>query len=88
MEYINKVELQGIVGSIYPGSFSLLTNEVYDKEQLIEPTWHHIRYANTSDLKKMDAIHVIGKLKVQEYVNSNGVTIRTPVVIATKLKHV
>ena len=89
--YINKVELQGVVGSIQENSFSLLTIETFkssDGNIITQNTWHNIRCADTSNLMKMDMVHIIGRIKAEKYINSNGETVSLPVVIATEINHV
>lgn len=66
MQYINKVELQRIVGSITNSSFTLLIVDTFkssDNSAFCMNTWHNILCADTSDILKQDVVHIIGRIK-------------------------
>lgn len=89
--YINKVELQGVVGSTTNSGFTLLTVDTFklsDGSAFCMNTWHNVLYADTSNILKQDVVHIIGRMKTQSYTNSDGETISLSVVIATEIEHV
>ena len=77
MDYINKVELQGVIGRVKYTSqfidFSLCTSDV--NGSLIETTWHHVK-ALSKNVKGFSEIgrfaHVIGKIKISKYCDNEG----------------
>ena len=84
MESINKVELQGRVGSVRSGSgvtrFTLATNEVYndrDGSQIIETTWHTCQVpekAVSEPIEKGDWVAVFGRIRNCKYTGVDGST--------------
>lgn len=85
MEYLNKVELCGVVGSIrtmpigdtFITRFAVATDCTYeDKSQgfVVETTWHNCTSfdASAKDLQRGDKVHVLGRIRRNEYVNSVG----------------
>lgn len=85
MEFLNKVELKGIIGSIKPTVVSD-TNIIYftvctqyfhkDKNGsiIIEDTWHQCSYSTKNDFpfKKGDTIHLVGRIKQSRYMDSSS----------------
>lgn len=79
MKSINKVELQGRVGSVRDGMgwvpFTLCTEEVFmDKsgDAIIETTWHVCRVAEKAysvPLQKGDVVNVIGHIRNYKYLD-------------------
>ena len=89
MEQLNRIELIGIVGSVYVkdfgntkcANFSVATNYCFkDREgcPVIETTWHRViaweggPIRNLERLQKGSHVHVIGRLRMQRYMCSNG----------------
>ena len=82
MESINKVELQGRVGSVRNGSgvtrFTLATNEVYNDRngsQIIETTWHTCQVpekAVSERIEKGDWVAVFGRIRNYRYTDADG----------------
>ena len=89
MEQLNKVEIRGIIGSVYVkefgnakvANFSVATESCYtsrDGSKVIEVTWHRVvaweggQIQDLSLLKKGSAVHVIGRLRMQKYMGSDG----------------
>ena len=82
MESINKVELQGRVGSVRNGSwvtrFTLATNEVYNDRngsQIIETTWHTCQVpekAVSEPIEKGDIVRVLGRIRNCKYTGADG----------------
>ena len=107
MEYsqnINRVELQGIVGTskvISIGNkkavrFSLATNYAYkDKEgyPVIETTWHACsvwaeREADLTMYRKGTPLHIEGRIRNIRYTDASGCERTTLEVVATKIERV
>ena len=85
MEYLNKVELQGVIGSIKPTVvsdtniiyFTVCTQYTYNDKGgnvVIETTWHQCSYSTKNDFpfKKGDTIHLLGRIKQSRYMDSSG----------------
>lgn len=89
MEQYNKIEIRGIVGSVYVKDFgntkvanmSVATNVSYQTQDggvCIETTWHRVTAWENKDLKNLDklqkgcGVHIIGRLRQQKYVASDG----------------
>ena len=83
MEYLNKVILQGVVGSVNYSKvadklhivFSLCTEYAYkaDGNAFIDVTWHRcVLLNNQIDIQKGDKLRVEGRLKQTKYVDSSG----------------
>ena len=103
-QYINRVELQGIVGTskvICIGNkkavrFSLATNYAYkDKEgyPVIETTWHSCSaWAEKEDdltkYRKGTPLHIEGRIRNIRYTDANGCERTTLEVVATKIERV
>lgn len=88
MEYINRIELQGEIGTIrvqevnglYVANFSLVT-EFLSKvgvNAVCETTWHNVVAWETAIipdphlLKKGDKVRVVGRLRTQKYISAEG----------------
>ena len=83
MEFLNRVELRGIVGSVNVTEvggetavrFSVATDHSYkgrNGELIIETTWHNCTaWSSTAPectkLKKMDTIHLKGRIRATNY---------------------
>lgn len=73
MEYINKIELVGKVGSVHTTkvadkditTITLMTQEVYkaNDEVVVECCWHKIVFFGKVELAKGDSARVVGRLK-------------------------
>ena len=103
-QYINRVELQGIVGTskvISIGDkkvvrFSLATNYAYkDKEgyPVIETTWHACsvwaeREADLTMYRKGAPLHIEGRIRNIRYTDASGCERTTQEVVATKIERV
>ncbi len=103
-QYINRVELQGIVGTskvISIGDkkvvrFSLATNYAYkDKEgyPVIETTWHTCsvwaeREADLTMYRKGAPLHIEGRIRNIRYTDASGCERTTLEVVATKIERV
>ena len=103
-QYINRVELQGIVGTskvISIGDkkvvrFSLATNYAYkDKEgyPVIETTWHaRSAWAEKEDdltmYRKGTPLHIEGRIRNIRYTDASGCERTTLEVVATKIERV
>lgn len=85
MDFINKVEIKGIVGSVKQSlvghymavRFSVCTNHIYskDSEGIIETTWfpcYAVDIKNMEKVEKGKLVHVTGRLKSTRYVNNEG----------------
>ena len=84
MEQLNRIELRGIVGSVYVKdfgnekvtNFNVATNYAYKMEDgtpVIETTWHRIIAWNcTESISKGDMVHVLGRLRASHYVDDTG----------------
>ena len=75
-------------------NFSLATNYAYksqDGESIIETTWHNVvawerkEMPDFRQIKKGTVVHVLGRLKVHKYINSDGVEKTAFEVLASKL---
>jgi len=88
MEFINKLELQGIVGvcDVYEvgpdkcARFSVCTNNVYnaaDGTPVIDTTWHNCtawgsETPECKNLKKGDIVHLTGRLRRFTFTMADG----------------
>ena len=103
-QYINRVELQGIVGTSRVSnlgeknavSFSLATNYAFkDKEgcHVIETTWHNCTFFadKEDDLSIYDKgtpLHIEGRLRNLRYTDACGCERTTIEVVASKVRRV
>lgn len=83
MEYINKIELQGVVGSVKAYRAGLLTQHISLCTEIvherveggvwIETTWHNVlAYGSEVEVKKGDRINVVGRLRTAKYTGADG----------------
>ena len=87
MEFLNKVELKGIVGRVSELNvqdqcetrFSIVTQYAYineDGEQAIETTWFGCVYLAPKESKPSisngDKVHIIGRVRVLRYSADDG----------------
>ena len=84
MEQLNRIEIRGIVGSVYVKDFgntkvanlSVATNHCYttqDGSMCIETTWHRVTAWDVKEqIQKGCGVHVIGRLRQQKYVAADG----------------
>lgn len=97
MEFLNKVELKGLVGAISTrpvcdvlySNFSLMTETGYNSKDgscVIECCWFKVIAFNAPEIKKGDAVHVIGRLRQVRYCNSQGVEISAFEVVAKSVE--
>ena len=103
MEHLNKVEIRGIIGSVYVkefgnakvANFSVATDHCYtsqDGSKVIEVTWHRViawegdQIKDLSLLKKGSGVHVIGRLRMQKYMGSDGCERSTYEILANSVE--
>lgn len=97
MDYINKIELQGRVGSVRTNQvqgmtvqcFSLLTeymNKLKDNSYVCESTWHQVVAWDKTQVEKGDTVKVVGRLRQQKYTAADGTERVYYEVIASELK--
>lgn len=99
MESINKVEIQGYVGSVKESSisydkvynFSVCTCECGTSSNgdiFITNTWHYVRALGkvvNGDITKGCTVHIIGKLQTSSYITPNNLEKISVIIIADKL---
>ena len=103
MEQLNRVEIRGIIGSVYVkefgnaivANFSVATEHCYTAKDgcaVIETTWHRVvawegnPIKDLSQLKQGLGVHVIGRLRMQKYMGSDGNERRTYEILASKME--
>lgn len=97
MEYINRIELQGVVGATRSDvigtssvqSFSLMTEYMFensDKSIVCEATWHSIVAWNSKAVNKGDKVRVVGRLRQTKYTAADGTERIFCEVVASELK--
>ena len=103
MEQLNKIEIQGIIGSVYVknfgnakcANFSVATDYCYKSQDgcaVVETTWHHFvawegnLFKNLDQLQKGCGVHVIGRIRTQKYISSDGVERAGYEIIASKVE--
>lgn len=83
MEFLNKVELKGVVGRVTTTqvmdfsvtNFSLVTervNEGRDGLLTTEVTWFNCTTYNEIDIHKGDKAHVLGRFRARRYTAEDG----------------
>lgn len=83
MEFLNKVELKGVVGRVSTTkvadksitNFSLMTEQVNvnkDGLQATELTWFYCTTFNEIAINKGDHAHVLGRLRIRRYTAEGG----------------
>ena len=104
MEFINRVEIQGIVGSVRDMAiadthcyrFSAVTEIAYtgrDGSSVIDCTWHNItaftpRGVAWDWLAKGAVVHVQGRLRASKYVSASGEESRVVEILADSVEKV
>lgn len=102
IEFINRVELQGIIGSVRQYTIgtqkgfqlTVATNRVYkDKNPVIETQWTSCtgwesENIDLSLLEKGRGIHLIGRIRNQRYTGTDGVERTTMEVVVSSLEAV
>ena len=102
MEFINKIELQGIVGNVNTNKvanttvarFSVVTEHAYtDKEgaMTIDVTWHNCTAFDSaknaiSDLKRGDKVHLVGRIRNVRYTTADGMEKTVSEIIVNEVK--
>lgn len=100
MEYINKIELQGVVGSVNRitvgdscnTKFSLcvqMAGKTPQGDTLIENTWFHCSIWDATQANLIDKgtfVHCIGRLKQVRYIDSDGTDRATYEVVCNTLR--
>ena len=103
MEQLNRIEIRGIIGSVYVkdfanakvANFSVATEHCYTAQDgcaVIETTWHRVvawegnPIKDLSQLKKGSGVHVIGRLRMQKYMGSDGNEKSTYEILASKVE--
>ena len=79
MEFLNKVELKGVVGRVTTTkvmgksvtNFSLVTED-YDGQLMISVTWFKCTTYNEIAIKKGDYAHCIGRFRTLRYTTEDG----------------
>lgn len=83
MEFLNKVELKGVVGRVSTTkvadknitNFSLMTEQVNvseDGTQTTEVTWFNCTTFNEIAINVGDHAHVLGRLRIRRYIAADG----------------
>ena len=89
MEFLNKIELRGVVGSVQitpmngtkVARFSLATNYTYNGRDggiVIDTTWFSCtawqgdKITCLDSLQKGSRVHIIGRVRMQRYVDASG----------------
>lgn len=102
MEYINKIEIAGQIGSVRASEIgnktllrlSVATNYVYkgqDDMAIAETTWHNVSYwlpkgEDASLFTKGLPIHITGRLRNQRYTTPDGTDHYTCEIIANTVE--
>ena len=98
MEFLNKVELKGIVGRVHVqniagkehAKLSMATNYAYadaEGNAVIETTWHNVTASNLPEgVDKGSKVHVIGRIRKRRYTDENGVEKYLDEIIASQIK--
>lgn len=99
MEPLNKVELKGYVGTVASNPigdtimirFSVMTeycNKSQEGEITINTSWHScVSFdKDAAKLKKNDKVHLIGRIRYQGYIDSNGNDERFTDILVNKLE--
>lgn len=99
MKHINRIELQGNVGSAkvndFQGKkvirFTVATNHAYKSSggcPTIETTWHNVTYwgDNLQEITKGCKVHIVGRLRIQRFTGSDGIDRTCNEVVAHEIK--
>lgn len=101
MEYLNKIEIRGIVGQVSfaevgekrRANFSVCTHRFYKNkngEDVFDTTWFNVSAwegpkNQFPDIKKGDFVGVTGRLRIQKYATSEGAKSSVQEVVATSV---
>lgn len=83
MEFLNKIELKGVVGKVTKTqigdksktSFSLVTEDIYSDAQgnkIAEVTWFNCATFEDIPIEKGDKVHCLGRIRALRYVDNTG----------------
>lgn len=97
MEYINKIELQGRVGSVrarviddtHAQFFSVATEYAYQMDngaQCYEVTWHNVVAWDKTEVVKGDMVRVSGRMRQCRYTGTDGMDRSSHEVVATEVE--
>lgn len=101
MEYLNKIEIRGIVGQVSfaevgdkkHANFYVCTHRFYKNkngEAVFDTTWFNVSAwegpkNGIDNLQKGDFVGVTGRLRIQKYATSEGTESSVPEVVATSV---
>lgn len=96
MEYINRIELQGVVGCVRTNTihdmqvqnFSLMTeyvNKLEDGAVRCETTWHNVVAWEKPEVVKGSHVRVVGRLRTARYTAADGTDRVYTEVLATEV---
>ena len=104
MEYLNKIELKGVVGNVrineFQGlkvaNFSLVTKYDYQKKDgsiISENTWHNVvawegGEIDVEEVKKGAKLYIIGRLRCNRYTGADGVEKMIYEIIASYVREI
>ena len=103
MEFLNKIELRGVVGSVQitpmngtkVARFSLATEFCYKSNTggvVIDTTWFSCtawqgdKITCLDSLKKGSRVHIIGRVRMQRYIDANGCDRQIWEIVASELE--
>ena len=97
MEYLNRVELHGVVGSVMKTKlsectitrFTVATNYVYkaaDGTIVEETTWHTIVSWEDIKIEKGDKVEVVGRIRCNRYTTVSGEEMITYEILASEVR--
>lgn len=83
MEFLNKIELKGVVGRVVETqigdksktSFSLMTEDICSDAQgnkIVEVTWFNCSTFDDISIEKGDKVHCLGRIRALRYVDNSG----------------
>lgn len=81
MEFLNKIELKGVVGKVAKTqigdksktSFSLMTEDICSDAQgnkIVEVTWFNCSTFEDISIEKGDKVHCLGRIRALRYVDN------------------
>lgn len=101
-QYINRVELQGRVGTVritsihdtVVANFSVMTEHHYETSEghkIVETTWTCVaafegENVNTKSLTRGSIVHLVGRLRTNKYIDASGCERVFTEVVASSLK--
>ena len=102
MEFLNKIELRGVIGNIVVhrvadtevARFSVATDYAFEQNgcNVIDTTWHQVtafkgdQMPDFSELHRGLKVYVTGRLRMQRYIGFDGVERFAPDVFANEVK--